>query len=165
MTCFSLQVNKENCLSPGIATKRRATRLGNRATKRRQREEKKEVEKRRIQLKNERCSNQYQKTVREGTTYEKDVGLWHSSDVEGIPPPIHAPQTESLPSMDSAINVAFDVETTSLGNYINLSVYLQAVSGLLKASKICIHTESYYMPNNTECKIIVILVTKSLKVK
>ena len=74
-------------------------------------------------------------------------------------------QTESLPSMDSAINVVFAVETTSLANYINLSVYLQAVSGLLKASKICVHTESYYMPNNTECRIIVILVTKSLKVK
>ena len=101
----------------------------------------------------------------EGTTYEKDAGLWHSSDVEGIPPPINALKTESLPSMESAINVVFDVETTSLGNYINLSVYLQAVSGLLKASKICIHTESYYMPNNTECKIIVILVMKSLKVK
>ena len=85
--------------------------------------------------------------------------------MEGIPPPIHAPQTESLPSMDSAINVVFDVETTSLGNYINLSVYLQAVSGSLKASKICVHTESYYMPNNTECRIIVILVMKSLKVK
>lgn len=55
--------------------------------------------------------------------------------------------------MDSAINVVFAVETTSLGNYINLSVYLQAVCGLLKASKICVHTESYYMPNNTECRI------------
>jgi len=141
-------------LSPGIATKRRATRLGNKATKRRQREEKKEVKKRRIQLKNERCSDQYQQTVREGTTYEKDIGLWHSSDVEGIPP------TNSCNTdwMDSAINVVFAVETTSLGNYINLSVYLQAVSGLLKASKICVHTESYYMPNNTECRIIVILV-------
>ena len=85
--------------------------------------------------------------------------------MEGIPPPIHAPQTESLPSMDSAINVVFDVETTSLGNYINLLVYLQAVSGLLKASKICVHTESYNMPNNTECRIIVILVTKIVKVK
>lgn len=117
--CSYLQVSKENCLSPG-----NAARSYKKAIKRKATEERKDVKTRRIQLQNERGSTQYQQAVRESTTYEKDVGLWHCSDVEVIPPPIQAPQVECLSSVDSAINIVFDVETTSLGNYINLSIDL-----------------------------------------
>ena len=120
LMCSYLQVSKEDCLSPG-----NAARLNKKAIKRREREERKDVETRRIQLENERGSTQYQQTVQEGTTSEKDVGLWHCSvDAERVPPPIPAPLLESVSSIDSAIKIVFDVETTGLGNYISNSINL-----------------------------------------
>ena len=135
--CSYLQVSKENCLSTG-----NAARHNKKAIKRRLREDRKDLKRRRIQLENERGSSQYQQAVREGTTREEDVGLWHfsgmeeipppiqppqgeclssvDSDMEEIPSPIQPPQGECLSSVDSAINIVFDVETTSFGNYINL---------------------------------------------
>lgn len=97
-----------------------AARHNKKAIKRRVREDTKDLKRRRIQLENERGSSQYQQAVREGTTREEDVGLWHFSGMEEIPPPIQPPQGECLSSVDSAINIVFDVETTSFGNYINL---------------------------------------------
>lgn len=96
--CSYLQVSKEDCLSP-----ENAARLKKKAIKRGGREERKDVKTRRIQLENQRDSTQYQQTVQEGTTYEKDVGLWHFSAVERVPPPIPAPLFESVSSIDSAI--------------------------------------------------------------
>ena len=68
-------------------------------------------------MKEERCNNQYQSAVKEGATYERDIGLWHSCDAEGIPPPIAVPQSECFPSINSSLQIMFDVETTSLRNY------------------------------------------------
>ena len=90
--------------------------LDRKARKRKQREETREVKKRRIQLKEERCNSQYQRTTREGTTYEQDVGLWNSSDVEEILPATEAPKREVLAELNSMTQIIFDVETTSLGN-------------------------------------------------
>ena len=67
-------------------------------------------------MKEERSSRQYQNKVREGDTYESDIGLWHSSDIQEIPPPVTTPQNENLMSVNSTAKIMFDVETTSLGN-------------------------------------------------
>jgi len=91
--------------------------LDRKARKRKQREEKREVKKRRVELKEERCNNQFQSEIREGTTYERDVGLWNSSDVEEIPAATAAPQVEVLSELKSMTQIMFDVETTSLGNF------------------------------------------------
>ena len=85
--------------------------------KRKQREEKREVKRRRVKLKEERCYNQFQSEIREGTTYERDVGLWNSSDGEEIPTATAAPQVEVLLELKSMTQIMFDVETTSLGNF------------------------------------------------
>ena len=111
--CFYLQVSKEDCLSPG-----NAARLNKKAIKRRGREERTDVKTRRIQFDNGGGSTQYQQIVQEGATSEKDVGLCHCSDVERVSPPIPAPLLETVSSIDSAIKIVFDVETTGLGNYI-----------------------------------------------
>ena len=44
--------------------------------------------------------------------------------MERVPPPIPAPLLESVSSIDSAIKIVFDVETTGLGNYISNSINL-----------------------------------------
>jgi len=49
--------------------------------------------------------------------YERDVGLWNSSDVEEIPAATAAPQVEVLSELKSMTRIMFDVETTSLGNF------------------------------------------------
>ena len=49
-------------------------------------------------------------------TYQGDIGLWHSSDIQEIPAPIAAPQNENLMSINSKAKIMSDVETTSLGN-------------------------------------------------
>lgn len=67
-------------------------------------------------MKEARCTRQYQTTVREGDTYQSDIGLWHSSDIQEIPAPIAAPQNENLMSINLTAKIMFDVETTSLGN-------------------------------------------------
>lgn len=78
---------------------------------------KKGGKKRRVKLKEEKCNNQFQSTIREGTTYERDVGPWKSSDVEEIPAATAAPQVEVLSELKSMTQIMFDVETTSLGNF------------------------------------------------
>lgn len=65
-------------------------------------------------MKEASCTRQYQNTVREGDTYQNDIGLWHSSDIQEIPAPIAAPQNENLMSIDSTPKIMFDVEATSL---------------------------------------------------
>ena len=75
--------------------------------KRKQHVESREAKRRRIELKEASCTHQYQNTVREGDTYQSDIALWHSSDIQEISIPIAAPENE---------NLMFDVETTSLGN-------------------------------------------------
>lgn len=109
-------VNKENCLSPGTVTSRRGIQLNNKAKTRKKHDETREAKRRRIQLKEERSTPQYQNKVREGDTYERDIGLWHSSDIQEIPPPVTTPQNENLMSVNSTAKIMFDVETTSLGN-------------------------------------------------
>ena len=56
--------------------------------------------------------------MREGTTYENDIGLWNSCDIEEIPKPTKAPQEEHLSEINSAVHIIFDLETTSLGTVI-----------------------------------------------
>lgn len=43
--------------------------------------------------------------------------MWHSADVNEIPPITAAPNQECLAKVDSFVQIIFDVETTSLGNY------------------------------------------------
>lgn len=103
-------------MSPGKVTCRRGIQLDNKARKRKQHDEAREAKRRRIELKEARCTRQYQNTVREGDTYQSDIGLWHSSDIHEVPTPIAAPQNENLMSINSTAKIVFDVETTSLGN-------------------------------------------------
>ncbi|XP_067020326.1 DNA polymerase III PolC-type-like isoform X2 [Acropora muricata] len=116
----TVKVSKEDCLSPGNA-----------AIKRRGREESltMDVKTRRIQFENGGGSTQYQQTIQEGATSEKDVGLCHCSDVERVSPPIPAPLLESVSSIDSAIKIVFDVETTGLATDYADIVQLSAVHG------------------------------------
>ena len=109
-------MNKENYLSPGKVTCHRGIQLDNKTKKRKQHDETREAKRRRTELKEASCTRQYQNTVREGDTYQSDIGLWHSSDIQEIPAPIAAPQNENLMSIDSTPKIMFDVETTSLGN-------------------------------------------------
>lgn len=85
------------------------------AEKRKQREKPREVKRRIITLKEQRCNNQHQNEIREGTAYESNVGMWHSCDTEEIPAPTIAPKPENLPISKTCIHVMVDVETTSLG--------------------------------------------------
>lgn len=84
--------------------------LDRKARKRKRKESKERikraVKKRRVALKEDRCKNQFQSTIWEGTTYERDVGLWNSSDVE-------TPQVECLSELKSVTQIMIDVETTS----------------------------------------------------
>ena len=99
-----------------MVTSRRGIQLNNKAKKRKTHDETREAKRRRIELKEERSTRQYQNTVREGDTYQKDIGLWHSSDILEIPTPVTTPQNENLMSVNSTAKIMFDVETTSLGN-------------------------------------------------
>ena len=67
-------------------------------------------------MKEERSTRQYQTKVREGDTYESDIGLWHSSDIQEIRPPVTTAQNQNLMTVISTAKIMFDVETTSLGN-------------------------------------------------
>ena len=110
------QVNKENCLSPGTVTSRRGIELNNKGKKWIKHDETKEAQRRRIQLKEERSTRQYQTKVREGDTYESDIGLWHSSDIQEIRCPVTTPQNQNLMTVISTTKIMFDVGKTSLGN-------------------------------------------------
>ena len=104
------------CLSPGTVTSRRGIELNNKGKKWIKHDETKEAQRRRIQLKEERSTRQYQTKVREGDTYESDIGLWHSSDIQEIRPPVTTAQNQNLMTVISTAKIMFDVETTSLGN-------------------------------------------------
>lgn len=67
-------------------------------------------------MKEERSTRQYQTKVREGDTYESDIGLWHSSDIQEIRCPVTTPQNQNLMTVISTTKIMFDVGTTSLGN-------------------------------------------------
>ena len=54
-----------------------------------------------LALKEERCKNQFQSTIREGTTYERDAEMWNSSGVEEIHPATATPQVEVLSELKS----------------------------------------------------------------
>lgn len=69
-----------------------------------------------MQLKEERSNTQFHSTIWEGDTYERDIGLWHSSDMDQIPPATAVPQVEVLTELRKTTQIMFDVETTSLGN-------------------------------------------------
>lgn len=100
-----------------MVTSQRGIQLNNKAKKRKKKHDKtREAMRRRIQLKEERSTCQYQNKVREGDAYESDIGLWHSSDIREIPRPVTTPQNENLMSVNSTAKIMFDVETASLGN-------------------------------------------------
>ena len=111
----NMQVNKENCLSPGRVSKLRAVAQDKKAVKRKRRESSREVKKRRIELKENRGKQIQHSEIREGATYEKNIGLWHSCDTAEIPAPKEAPKLEILPESWDYTHIIFDVETTSLG--------------------------------------------------
>ena len=67
-------------------------------------------------MKEERSTREYQNKVREGDTFESEIGLWHSSDIQEIPHPLTTSQNENLMSVNSTAKIMFNAERTSLGN-------------------------------------------------
>ncbi|XP_015778885.1 PREDICTED: uncharacterized protein LOC107356771 [Acropora digitifera] len=118
----------EVCLSPGTVTSRRGIELNNKGKKWIRHYETKEAQRRRIHLKEERSTRQYQTKVREGDTYESDIGLWHSSDIQEIRPPVTTAQNQNLMTVISTAKIMFDVETTSLATNADI-IQLSAVHG------------------------------------
>ena len=73
--CSTLQVNAAAGLSPGNKTIKRADKLTSKKKKKSAKTKTKEWKKRRIELKKSRASRNAGKEIREGTTYESEIGI------------------------------------------------------------------------------------------
>nr|XP_006819930.1 PREDICTED: uncharacterized protein LOC102802238 [Saccoglossus kowalevskii] len=113
---YPAEANKENGLSPGIFTMSIADRFNASATKRKNRDNTKDIKKRRQHLKEIKSGKQNSQENREGQTYLSGIELQVSSpDIDFTPDPPKPPVLQQLPANVMYDVIYFDLETTSTG--------------------------------------------------
>ncbi|XP_070570122.1 uncharacterized protein [Ptychodera flava] len=141
------KVHEENLLSPSRTCQMYGAKLDKKVQEVNDRVKTKEGKLKRLQQKEKRAQKIAATEVREGSTYEKDIGLSMSSEksrVE-IPEPVVAPELVSLPS-GSYTPVIFDIETTSAYSTAEIT-QIAAVSGDSQFSQyICQHSQFVALP-------------------
>ncbi|CAC5413689.1 unnamed protein product [Mytilus coruscus] len=109
----SKMVSEAAGLSSGNETIKRAIRLNRKRVKKSERAKTKQHKKRRINLKKERSVKSTGVEMREGRTYESEIGMNNENLDEEIPAPINASLCIPI-DISTALLVVFDLETTSL---------------------------------------------------
>ncbi|CAG2238604.1 unnamed protein product [Mytilus edulis] len=107
------KVSEAAGLSPGNETIKRAIRLNGKRDKKSERAKTKQHKKRRINLKKERSVKSTGVEIREGRTYESEIGMDNEQLDEEIPAPMNASLCIPI-DISTAPLVVFDLETTSL---------------------------------------------------
>ncbi|XP_052080738.1 uncharacterized protein LOC127718722 [Mytilus californianus] len=107
------KVSEAAGLSPGNETIKRAIRLNRKRNKKSERAKTKQHKKRRINLKKERSGKSTGVEIREGRTYESEIGMNNEKLDEEIPAPMNASLCIPI-DISTAPLVVFDLETTSL---------------------------------------------------
>ncbi|XP_076082975.1 uncharacterized protein LOC143054015 [Mytilus galloprovincialis] len=107
------KVSEAAGLSPGNETIKRAIRLNGKRDKKSERAKTKQHKKRRINLKKERSVKSTGVEMREGRTYESEIGMDNEQLDEEIPAPMNASLCIPI-DISTAPLVVFDLETTSL---------------------------------------------------
>ncbi|XP_070556305.1 uncharacterized protein [Ptychodera flava] len=140
------QVHKENLLSPSRTCQIYGAKLDRKTQKVNDRAKTKKGKLERLQRKEKRAQKTAATEVREGSTYEKGVGLSMSSEQckNEIPEPVLPPDSVSL-SEGSYTRVVFDIETTSAYSTAEIT-QIAAVSGDYQFSQ-------YILPKQPICRI------------
>ena len=108
------QVNESIGLSPG----RISMEVGQKRDTERKRQleytNRRDVKRRRLQLKFEKENLRHAKETREGVTYKTAMATSSVTDITEIPPPVTLPQLETIPDERKFAKVFCDIETSSL---------------------------------------------------
>ena len=114
---YVANVYQDVSLSPGNFTILNGHKVDNEAVESVTKRSQKSSKLRRIELKKEKASKRNTAAIREGISYEKDIGYSQEVDTEEIPPPTTMPSLETIDVEESGETlVIFDVETTCAGN-------------------------------------------------